>query len=52
MSVENVLAEVKRDPAGFRNRTIDPLVRTAVFESDAAKRVRAAVADTIGTRTP
>ena len=38
MSVENVLAEVKRDPAGFRSRTIDTLVRTAVFEGDTGKR--------------
>src|SRR5258706_14052161 len=38
MSVENVLEEVQRDPAGFHTRTIDALVRTAVFESDAGTR--------------
>src|ERR1039457_3872406 len=38
MSVESVLAEVKRDPAVFRNGTIDTLVRSAVFDADAARR--------------
>ena len=38
MSVENVLAELKRDPAGFRNGTIDTLVRSAVFHADTARR--------------
>ena len=38
MSIESVLAEVKRDPAGFRNVTIDTLGRSAVFEADVARR--------------
>jgi fructose/tagatose bisphosphate aldolase len=44
MSVEKVLEEVKRDPAGFRSRTLDTLVRSAVFETDTARRDEARLA--------
>ena len=37
-TVDKVLDEVERDPAGFRSRTIDALVTAAVFEKDAAAR--------------
>jgi fructose/tagatose bisphosphate aldolase len=42
--VEGALEEARRDPAGFRNRSIDALVRRAVFESDPAARDEARLA--------
>ncbi len=40
-SVESVLTEVRRDPSGFRSRTVDALACAAVFEKEPAAREEA-----------